>query len=62
MRTFVRGVLLMAVATLLPASAFAQASIAGSARDSSGAVLPGVAIEAASLVLIEKIRTVISDE
>ena len=46
---------------LLPASAEAQASLAGVARDSSGAVLPGVTVEAASSVLIEKVRTAVTD-
>ena len=36
-------------------------SIAGVVRDSSGAVLPGVTVEASSPALIEKVRTVISD-
>jgi hypothetical protein len=45
----------------IPGSAFAQAAIAGVVADSSGAVLPGVTIEAASPVLIEKSRTVFSD-
>ena len=62
MRTFLRGVLLVAVATLLPAAAFAQASIAGSAKDASGATLPGVTVEAASPVLIEKVRTTVTDD
>src|SRR5262245_8812860 len=44
-----------------PRIADAQSTIAGVARDSSGAVLPGVTVEAASDVLIEKIRTVVSD-
>ena len=39
-----------------------QASIAGVVRDTSGAVLPGVTIEASSPVLIEKARTAVSDE
>lgn len=42
-----------------PASA--QASIAGVARDGSGAVLPGVTVEASSPALIEKSRTVVTD-
>ena len=33
---------------LLPASAWAQSSITGVVRDGSGAVLPGVTVEAAS--------------
>ena len=45
----------LACVTLLPAIAHAQASLAGVARDSSGAVLPGVTVEAASSVLIEKV-------
>ncbi|HUK35411.1 MAG TPA: carboxypeptidase-like regulatory domain-containing protein, partial [Vicinamibacterales bacterium] len=46
---------------LLPALAFAQASITGVVKDPSGAVLPGVTVEVASPVLIEKTRTVVSD-
>ena len=45
----------------VPATAFAQASIAGVVKDSSGAVLPGVTVEAASAALIEKVRAVVSD-
>jgi hypothetical protein len=41
--------------------AHAQASIAGTVKDVSGAVLPGVSVEAASPVLIEKTRDVVSD-
>ena len=36
-------------------------SIAGVVRDTSGAVLPGVTVEAASPALIEKARTVVTD-
>src|SRR5687767_5653020 len=46
---------------LLPSAAFAQGSLTGEVRDSSGAVLPGVTVEAASPVLIEKVRTAVSD-
>jgi len=49
------------VIVIFPAAAFAQASIAGAIRDSSGAVLPGVTVEAASPALIEKVRTTVSD-
>ena len=47
----------------LPSLGFAQASasIAGIVRDSSGAVLPGVTVEASSPALIEKIRTTTTD-
>ena len=48
-------------AVLLPSAAFAQATIAGLVRDTSGAVLPGVTVEAASSVLIEKARTAVTD-
>jgi hypothetical protein len=47
--------------TLLPAIAHAQASLAGVVRDTSGAVLPGVTVEAASSVLIERVRTSVTD-
>src|SRR6185295_17129576 len=46
---------------LLPAAAAAQAAITGVVKDTSGAVLPGVTVEAASPVLIEKVRSVVSD-
>jgi len=49
---------------LMPAPAVAQtgsSGIAGVVRDESGAVLPGVTVEAASPALIEKVRTVITD-
>ncbi|MBM3818635.1 MAG: TonB-dependent receptor [Acidimicrobiia bacterium] len=61
MRTCVKvfGVLLVSV--LVPSAAHAQASIAGVVRDTSGAVLPGVTVEAASPVLIEKVRTTVTD-
>ena len=39
--------------------AFAQA-IAGVVRDASGGVMPGVTVEAASPVLIEKTRTIVN--
>ena len=41
---------------LVPVPAFAQSSITGVVKDTSGAVLPGVTVEAASPVLIEKVR------
>jgi hypothetical protein len=49
------------VGVLVPSTVFAQATIAGVVRDTSGAVLPGVTVEAASNVLIEKARTAVSD-
>jgi hypothetical protein len=58
---------LLAVAVALtwlamPTPSLAQSAIAGAVRDSTGAVLPGVTVEAASPALIEKVRTVVSDE
>jgi hypothetical protein len=41
--------------------AFSQAALAGTVKDASGAVLPGVSVEAASPALIEKSRTIVSD-
>jgi hypothetical protein len=46
---------------LLPRSGFAQSSISGSIRDTTGSVLPGVTVEASSPVLIEKVRTAVAD-
>ena len=46
---------------LAPATAFAQATLTGTVRDTSGAVLPGVTVEAASPALIEKVRSATTD-
>jgi hypothetical protein len=55
-------VLLPALCLLgVAANAHAQASLTGVVRDTSGAVLPGVTVEAASPVLIEKVRTAVTD-
>ena len=56
-----KSVLVALVVVLAPATAFAQASLSGVVRDSSGAVLPGVTVEASSPVLIEKVRTAVTD-
>src|SRR5215213_7856698 len=58
-RTFL---LLVASVVLLPAAARAQSVFTGTVKDTSGAVMPGVTIEAASPVLIEKVKSTISDE
>src|SRR5207237_393568 len=47
---------------LLPTIARAQSSITGVVRDTSGAVLPGVTIEASSPALIERVRTTVTDD
>lgn len=46
---------------LVPGGAHAQSAIGGVVKDTSGAVLPGVSVEAASDALIEKNRTVVTD-
>ena len=46
---------------LLPSISWAQSSITGVVRDTSGAVLPGVTVEAASPALIEKVRVAVTD-
>ena len=61
MRVVFRAVIVLALLILLPASAHAQASIAGIVKDSSGGVLPGVTVEASSPALIEKTRSAVSD-
>ena len=49
----------------LPAAAYSQAvtgaSISGTVKDSSGAVLPAVTVEASSPALIEKVRVAVTD-
>src|SRR5262245_10376766 len=57
-----RSVAALLVVLFLPAAAFAQAAITGVVRDTSGAVLPGVTVEAASPVLIERTRSVVTDD
>jgi hypothetical protein len=53
--------LLVVVVGLFPGVAAAQSTISGVVTDPSGAVLPGVTVEAASPALIEKTRTVTTD-
>ena len=55
-------IVLLSALALAPSVVFAQnAEISGTVRDSSGAVLPGVTVEASSPALIEKSRTVFTD-
>ena len=61
MRTLNRVVLFLVFALGAPAVAHAQASIAGTVKDTSGAVLPGVTVEASSPALTEKTRSVVTD-
>ena len=62
-RSTVSRVIFVALAFLIvfPLAAAAQSSFVGLVRDESGGVLPGVTVEAASPVLIEKVRTAVSD-
>lgn len=62
MRTFARSIFGAALLILLPVIASAQTSaIAGTVKDTSGAVLPGVTVEASSPALIEKVRSAVTD-
>src|SRR5690349_6024042 len=60
------AVVLGLVLTMMSGSAGAQSgatgTIAGSAKDATGAVLPGVTVEASSPALIEKVRSVVTDD
>src|SRR4029077_3922946 len=60
MRT-VAKCLAIVVVLLLPATVFAQATLTGTVHDASGAILPGVTVEAASPALIEKAREAVTD-
>jgi hypothetical protein len=46
----------------VPTVALAQSAIAGIVKDTTGAVLPGVTVEASSPALIEKVKTVTTNE
>jgi hypothetical protein len=61
MRVFQRVLFVVASLIILPAAAFAQASVTGVVRDASGGVLPGVTVEASSDALIEKVRSAVTD-
>src|SRR2546427_12761113 len=52
---------LLASFVVVPSAAFAQAVIAGTVKDPSGAILPGVVVEATSPALIERVRTAVTD-
>src|SRR5262245_45219481 len=60
MRRFLIGNFVIALLAVVPIAAYAQASIVGSVRDISGAVIPGVTVEASSPALIEKTRSVVT--
>lgn len=64
--TTARVLVLLAAISLAPAVASAQTALAGAiagvARDTSGGVIPGVTVEAASPALIEKVRVAVTND
>ena len=61
MRVIGKLLSVVVILVVIPSVAFAQAVIAGAVKDASGAVLPGVTVEATSPALIEKVRSAVSD-
>src|SRR5205809_690433 len=61
MAFFARRALAVLCLAIVPSAVYAQASIVGVVKDTSGAVLPGVNVEAASPALLEKTRSVVTD-
>jgi hypothetical protein len=55
------GLCILTCSVLFPSLAYSQTTLAGVVRDTSGAVLPGVTVEAGSPALIERVRSAISD-
>src|SRR5215468_401994 len=63
MRSVLLTSVLLAIGTLaLPRTAGAQSAIAGTVKDATGAVLPGVTVEATSPALIEKAKSAVTNE
>ena len=64
-RTLFAAIAVLGLIVSVPQFAAAQSSasgaIAGSAKDETGAALPGVTVEVASPALIEKVRTAVTD-
>ncbi len=63
MRAIASAVMVVLGFVSLPTPSFGQAlgTVAGVVKDTSGAVLPGVTVEAASPALIEKVRTAVTN-
>src|ERR1700682_3552016 len=63
-RPFLAGVVLVSSVLVSTATVWAQSTgnIAGLVTDESGAVVPGVTVEASSPALIEGVRTAVSDD
>jgi hypothetical protein len=47
--------------TIMSSTVFAQSAVTGVVKDTSGAAMPGVVVEAASEVLIEKVKSTVTD-
>ena len=60
-RTLAAALALSSILAPIAAHAQQTSGIAGAVRDTSGAVLPGVTVEASSPALIEKVRSVVTD-
>jgi len=61
-RMLARTLWAFAGAVLLSTAAYAQSAITGVVKDTTGAAMPGVTVEASSDVLIEKVKSAISDQ
>src|SRR5215831_7983820 len=61
MRRLLRVLSGVVTLVLLPSIAWSQAAITGVVKDTSGGVLPGVTVEAASPALIERVRSAVTD-
>jgi hypothetical protein len=62
MQPALKVMFVLAALVLLPATALAQGQIAGTVRDDTGGLIPGVIVEVTSPALIEKVRSVVSDD
>ena len=60
-RVILCAAVLCAAVLLVPSVSSAQVAISGVVKDSTGAVMPGVTVEASSPALIEKMRSVVTD-
>ena len=58
----VRTLAAFAGALLLSSAAYAQSAITGVVKDTTGAAMPGVTVEASSDVLIERVKSAVSDD
>ena len=61
MRGALKCIVVAAALVLLPGAVFAQGTLTGTVRDASGAVLPGVTVEATSPAIQGAVRTVVTD-